>query len=97
MRQACAGRIATSVFRFAFDNFGSDLDGSSGNGVCLSAFVPTLIAQKFFQPTVKTIVKVTSRIVNGKVRKCYRATAKGRTEVEEVIERLSFLMRKVFR
>ncbi len=42
-------------------------------------------------------VKVTNRIVNGKVRKVYRATAKGRKEVEEIIDRLSFLMKKVFR
>ncbi len=42
-------------------------------------------------------VTVKNRLVNGKVRKCYRATTKGRKEVEEVIERLSFLMRKVFR
>lgn len=53
-------------------------------------------------PTLRALleerdVKVTNRIVNGKVRKCYRATAKGRKEVGEVIERLSFLMRKVFR
>lgn len=53
-------------------------------------------------PTLRALleeedVKVTNRIVNGKVRKCYRATAKGRKEVEEVIERLSFLMKKVFR
>lgn len=53
-------------------------------------------------PTLRALleerdVKMTSRIVNGKVRKCYRATPKGRKEVKEVIERLSFLMRKVFR
>ena len=42
-------------------------------------------------------VTVTNRLVNGKIRKCYRATAKGRREAEEVIERLSFLLRKVFR
>jgi DNA-binding PadR family transcriptional regulator len=53
-------------------------------------------------PTLRALleekdVKVMNRIVNGKVRKCYRATAKGRKEIEEVIERLSFLMRKVFR
>ena len=53
-------------------------------------------------PTLRALleerdVKVTNRIVKGKVRKCYRATAKGRKEVEEVIERLSFLMKKVFR
>ena len=41
-------------------------------------------------------VKVTKRVVNGKGRKCYRATAKGRKEVEEVIERLSFLVQKMF-
>ena len=41
-------------------------------------------------------VTVTNRLVKGKIRKCYRATAKGRKEVEEVIERLSFLIRKVF-
>lgn len=53
-------------------------------------------------PTLRALleekdVTVTSRIANGKVRKCYRATAKGRKEVQEVIERLSFLIRKVFR
>jgi len=37
---------------------------------------------------------LTDRVVNGKVRKCYRATAKGRKEAEEVIERLSHLLRK---
>jgi len=42
-------------------------------------------------------VTVANRLVNGKIRKCYRATAKGRKEAEEVIERLSFLLRKVFR
>lgn len=42
-------------------------------------------------------VTVANRVVNGKIRKCYRATAKGRKEAEEVIERLSFLLRKVFR
>ena len=52
-------------------------------------------------PTLRTLlkekdVKVTNRNVNGKVRKCYHATAKGQKEVKEVIERLSFLMRKVF-
>ncbi len=39
-------------------------------------------------------VTVTDRVVNGKVRKCYRATAKGREEAEEVVERLSRLLRK---
>lgn len=42
-------------------------------------------------------VTVTNRLVNGKIRKCYRATRKGQEEAEEVIERLSFLLRKVFR
>lgn len=42
-------------------------------------------------------VTVTHRKVGGKIRKCYKATAKGRKEVEEVIERLSFLIKKVFR
>jgi PadR family transcriptional regulator PadR len=41
-------------------------------------------------------VTVTNRLVNGKIRKCYRATRKGQEEAEE-IERLSFLLRKVFR
>jgi DNA-binding PadR family transcriptional regulator len=40
---------------------------------------------------------VTNQIVNGKVRKCYRATNKGRKEAEEVVERLSFLLSKVAR
>lgn len=53
-------------------------------------------------PTLHALLKerdvtVTHRNVGGKIRKCYKATAKGRKEVEEVIERLSFLMRKVFR
>src|SRR5262245_49959590 len=39
-------------------------------------------------------VALTERVVNGKVRKLYRATAKGREEAEEVIERLSHLLRK---
>jgi len=39
-------------------------------------------------------VSVTERVVNGKVRKCYRATAKGWEEAEEVVERLSRLLRK---
>ena|ERR1700676_512135 len=40
---------------------------------------------------------VTERKVGGKIRKCYRATTKGRREVKEVIERLSFLMKTVSR
>lgn len=43
---------------------------------------------------VEKDVTVTDRVVNGKVRKLYRATAKGREEAEEVIERLSELLRK---
>lgn len=39
-------------------------------------------------------VTLDERIVNGKIRKLYRATAKGREEAEEVIERLSYLLRK---
>lgn len=41
-------------------------------------------------------VTVARRKVNGKIRKCYRATAKGRKELEEVHERLAVLMRKIF-
>jgi len=40
---------------------------------------------------------VVDRLVNGKIRKCYRATAKGKREAEEVIERLSRLLRHVFK
>ena len=40
-------------------------------------------------------VRQTNRLVNGKIRKCYRATAKGRKEVEEVIERLTSLLKKL--
>jgi DNA-binding PadR family transcriptional regulator len=36
---------------------------------------------------------VLDRVVNGKVRKLYRATSKGREEAEEVIERLTKLLR----
>jgi DNA-binding PadR family transcriptional regulator len=39
-------------------------------------------------------VTLTDRIVNGKVRKCYRATTKGREEAEEVVEKLTRLLRK---
>ena len=42
-------------------------------------------------------VKVSTRIIDGRVRKFYRATAKGRREADEVIDRWSFLIRKVFR
>ena len=53
-------------------------------------------------PTLHALLKerdvtVANRTVGGKIRKCYKATAKGRKEVEEVIERLSFLIKKVFR
>ena len=53
-------------------------------------------------PTLHALLKerdvtVANRNVGGKIRKCYKATAKGRKEVEEVIERLSFLIKKVFR
>ncbi len=41
-------------------------------------------------------VTVTNRIAKGKIRKCYRATAKGRRELKEVTERLSVLMRAIF-
>jgi DNA-binding PadR family transcriptional regulator len=37
---------------------------------------------------------VTERVVNGKVRKLYTATAKGREEAEEVVEKLSKLLKK---
>ena len=39
-------------------------------------------------------VTVRDRVVNGKVRKLYRATPKGREEAEEVIEKLTKLLRK---
>lgn len=41
-------------------------------------------------------VTVTHRKVDGKIRKCYRATAEGRKELEEIHERLTTLMRKIF-
>jgi len=39
-------------------------------------------------------VTVADRVVNGKVRKLYRATPKGGEEAEEVIEKLTKLLRK---
>src|SRR5437016_68723 len=39
-------------------------------------------------------VRQTNRNANGKIRKCYRATAKGRKEAEEVIERLNSLLKR---
>lgn len=41
-------------------------------------------------------VTVHEQVVQGKRRKCYRLTAKGRKELNEVHERLAVLMRKVF-
>ncbi len=41
-------------------------------------------------------VKVYQKVVEGKVRKFYRLTPKGRRELNEVRERLRVLMRKVF-
>lgn len=40
---------------------------------------------------------VSQHVVNGKVRKCYRATAKGRREAREVVEKLSSLLRRMSR
>jgi PadR family transcriptional regulator len=39
-------------------------------------------------------VTMTERLVNGKIRKCYRATRKGREEAQEVIERLNSLLKR---
>ena len=39
-------------------------------------------------------VRVEERIVDGKVRKLYSATPKGREEAEEVVEKLSKLLKK---
>ena len=52
-------------------------------------------------PTLHLLLKerdlsVSHQTVRGKIRKCYRATPKGRQELKEVIERLSVLMRKIF-
>jgi DNA-binding PadR family transcriptional regulator len=41
-------------------------------------------------------VTATSRIVNGRIRKFYRLTRKGRRELEEVQDRLKAVVRKVF-
>lgn len=41
-------------------------------------------------------VTVRERLVNGKIRKCYRITPKGRRELDEVKERLRIMVRKVF-
>ena len=41
-------------------------------------------------------VTVRERVVEGKRRKCYRVTPKGREELAELQERLAVLMRKVF-
>ena len=53
-------------------------------------------------PTLHTLLEerdltVTDRLVHGKVRKYYRATAKGRREAKEVVERWKFLLTKVLR
>ncbi len=41
-------------------------------------------------------VTVRDRVVDGKRRKCYRVTAKGKRELTELQDRLAVLMRKVF-
>ncbi len=41
-------------------------------------------------------VTATSRVLNGRVRKYYRLTRKGRRELEEVQDRLRVVVRKVF-
>ena len=41
-------------------------------------------------------VKSHKKVVNGKVRKFYRSTPKGRKELNEVRERLKVLMRQIF-
>ena len=41
-------------------------------------------------------VKVSEKVVHGKVRKFYRITPKGRRELDEVRERLKVLMRQIF-
>jgi PadR family transcriptional regulator, regulatory protein PadR len=38
-------------------------------------------------------VKVANRLTNGRIRKCYRATPKGKREAKEVVERLSVVLR----
>ena len=42
-------------------------------------------------------VTVRRRMAGGKIRKCYRLTAKGRRELEEIKQRLRTLVRVVFR
>jgi DNA-binding PadR family transcriptional regulator len=42
-------------------------------------------------------VTMNGRRVNGKLRKCYRATAKGRKEAREVVERFTRLLERVSR
>jgi DNA-binding PadR family transcriptional regulator len=41
-------------------------------------------------------VTVRTRVVNGKIRKCYRLTTKGRRELDEVKKRLRVMVHKVF-
>ena len=52
-------------------------------------------------PTLRVLleekdVKLYEKVVNGKVLKFYRITAKGRKELDEVRERLKVLMRQIF-
>ena len=52
-------------------------------------------------PTLRALleerdVTLKKQIVGGRVRKFYRATAKGRRELEEVREKLAVLMKDVF-
>ena len=52
-------------------------------------------------PTLHALLKerdvtVARRVVNGKVRKCYRLKAKGREELDDVREKLKVLMRQIF-
>ena len=54
-----------------------------------------------FYPTLRALLKegdatISSRMVKGEIRKCYRGTPKGRRELAEVRERLAVQMRKIF-
>ena len=42
-------------------------------------------------------VAVTSRVINGRMRKVYRAPPKGRRELDEIRERLKVFVAKVFK
>ena len=100
---------ATNFTRLAsYSNFGTQIVDFAGPGGDFTLFpdpnyvFDMVLSPGTLYPTLHTLLEerdltVTDRLVNGKVRKYYRATAKGRREAKEVVERWKFLLTNVLR